>query len=229
MLLGNPLLMRMGTVASDPLVMLLAPQVGDTQVLDKSSYSHTISSAGIGGTLTTEVADPWGGSRPVLKFTGDTPGGYHTSDSLLLPADTGDWTIEVWARSQVNTTPGILFLSMEDTCQIYANTNNTHIVTQAYNGSGWIIPAAHINSYTGTSWAHMAVVRTGSMVKHYDNGALDDTFTGIPALPLSGYSSFYVGVSIDLVSNPYKGYVGALRVTRTALTPSEFMYAAPPL
>ena len=168
-----------------------------------------------------------------------------SSDRLSIPNNvafrfgTGDFTVEWWmncttAWSSILSSPGIAGQKQSDATdgwQIYRNTsvNPTKINVRLATGGNNVDYATATTPTTGI-WQHWALVRNGSTLTWYLNGAVDATFTGITANITDTGGTFYVGYSEMWGGYFGAGYISNLRIVNgTAVYTSAFTPSTSPL
>lgn len=123
-------------------------------------------------------------------------------------------------------------------CQVYPTTSGQDAVL-GYHGSsgtsGWILQTGYNSSggssvggrfYTNSgslilntsaininTWSHVAITRSGSTVRLFVNGALEDSGTFATQLgPTGGAQDLRIGGSITASTQPFQGYIDDLRI-----------------
>jgi hypothetical protein len=164
-------------------------------------------------TLSTSVKK-FGTSSASFDGTGDS---FLVSDTAGRLRFSGDFTIE---------------------CQVYPTTSGQDAVL-GYHGSsgtsGWILQTGYNSSggssvggrfYTNSgglilntsaininTWSHVAITRSGSTVRLFVNGSLEDSGTFATQLgPTGGAQDLRIGGSISASTQPFQGYIDDLRI-----------------
>lgn len=208
-------------------VFLLAPDAASLSFEDRTGR-HAISAVGA-PVLSTAVTDPWGGGRKTVALDGA---------SALRVADHPDWdtgtayTVEAWVRPT-------------------AWGDHPAIVGQWVSGvwppSSWLMAGgpssggAHVYTSDGIAsardgpallplqtWSHLAMVVDETTVALWCDGTL--VVDAPRAISQAGTAPLTIGATGEgsVLAYPLTGHVGAVRITRAALAPSQFMIAAPP-
>ncbi|MDC3266295.1 IPT/TIG domain-containing protein [bacterium] len=132
----------------------------------------------------------------------------------------GDFTVECWVYpiSKVSNFPCIFNNYSTYTTNggfaIFAghNSGNTSKYQVSFNGSFPVIQSSSNIAYN--SWTHIALVRSGSTLTLYINGASEGTSTQTAAA--NGTQNYYwIGAAGDELANSYfNGYIDDLRITK---------------
>jgi hypothetical protein len=138
-----------------------------------------------------------------------------------LQFGTGDFTIELWTYFIARGSNGSCFIGNYNSfttgaLALFAGhiAGNTSKYQVSYNGAGF----PSIQSTTSiiyNTWAHLALVRSGTTITLYINGVADGTITSASAA-LNGVGSvFYIGTAGDATANyNVNGYIDDLRITK---------------
>lgn len=159
------------------------------------------------------------------------PAGANTAGDL----GSGDFTLECWTYliSRVTVYPTIFDnqagAPYTNRLNFYAGHNSG--TTTKYNIS--VANGSLVNFTTSiiyNAWTHIALVRTGSTIKLYVNGALDAT-TVTSSASLTGVTTAYIGGSNgDAANCSLNGYVSNFRIVKgTAVYTTTFTPSTTPL
>jgi hypothetical protein len=198
--------------------------------LDGSTNNFTITR---NGNTTQGSVNPYG---PDWSNYFDGSGDYLTapySTGLQFP---GDFTVECWVFpiARVSTYPCIVnnysTYTTNGGFSIFAGHNlaNTAKYQVAFNGSFPVIQST--DSIVYNSWAHIALVRSGSTITLYVNGVANGTATS-SATVTGTANSWWVGTAGDTVSDSeFNGYISNLRAVKgTAVYTGAFTPSTTPL
>jgi len=182
--------------------------------VDSSGTPKTITANG-NATQTTDQSQ-FGGKSAVFDGSGDWIN-TNTSDGLTF--GTGDFTIEFWARptgSQPSNPRIIGNLSANAfSTGDWVLTQNLNCGFYAYNYQSGGSPIVSLgSSLTNDTWAHVAIVRSGSSWSMYKDGARVSTNTWSGSLD-NGTRRLVVGSSGN-TGEAWTGYIDELRVTKVA-------------
>jgi hypothetical protein len=214
MFLINPY--RFGAPATDPnfanvsLLLHGDGTNGSTTITDSSSSPKTVTAAGNAQISTAQ--SKFGGAS--IAFDGNED--YISSASnAAFSFGTGNFTIEGWYR----------FNSISD--QLLYDTIPVGGAGARNSGFAWALQAASgkLNFFSGASfrgasssslssgqWYHLALVRNGSEVRYFINGAMDaTTFTASTNFT---DSTLLVGRVGDSAAYYLNGYIDDLRITK---------------
>jgi len=204
--------------AGDPLfssVSLLLHMDGTgSSFVDSSGTPKTITANG-NATQTTDQSQ-FGGKSAVFDGSGDW---INTDTSDGLTFGTSDFTIEFWARptgSQPSNPRIIGNLSANGfSTGDWVLTQNLNCGFYAYNYQSGGSPIVSLgSSLTNDTWAHVAIVRSGSSWSMYKDGARVSTNTWSGSLD-NGTRRLVVGSSGN-TGEAWTGYIDELRATKAA-------------
>ena len=190
--------------------------------------------------LITRSGNPTQGS---MSPYGENWGYYFdgTSDYINVPANaefllgTNDFTMEFWTMQPTVQASKPLLTSHQGGGMCNLGTTATKAMQFSYNASGG--SSSSYSSLNGTTvlqdrvWYHVAVVRNGSALTMYLNGAVEASVSiaGINIGSYAGNKPFYIGAGGDL-SSWYTGYLSNFRYVRgTAVYTSAFTPSKTPL
>lgn len=150
-------------------------------------------------------------SAPSYNISTDVPNGNYTHSSRIAGQDaegvmelimndpteldmgTGDYTVEFWIkREETITGTFVRWLNA------YGAGTEHYLRFQTWSSSSATLRLSH-NSWTGQSigafgvWRHVALVRSGGVVKQYDNGNNDSTASAASAWDLHDGGSMAIG------------------------------------
>jgi len=161
---------------------------------------------------------------------------FSSPNNTLFNFGTGDFTVEWWmylvtAWASIPSSPGIVGQKQNDASNgwvIYRNTaSNTTKISARLVGT---------NDYPTTTtpstavWQHWALVRNGSVLTWYCNGAVDTTYTGFSRDISDTGGLFYVGYADTWNGVFGQGLISNLRVVKgTAVYTSAFVPQTSPL
>jgi hypothetical protein len=183
---------------------------------------------------------PVGGVNPTnyTPYQGD---GYYsnyfdgTGDYLQMPDNTaydytGDFTMEAWIypTALVNDTSFLSQWTSGGWCFIFRVSSN--LLTFVYwTGSGSTLTGSSgICTIPLNKWTHVAVSRSGSIIRLFVNGVVD-TNTATYGSTISGSALMEVG-GVDGASNNWSGYISNVRIVKgTALYTATFTPPTSPL
>lgn len=174
----------------------------------------------VNGNTCTKVAQyRFGGSSTYFDGTGD----YLTlADDPSLEMGSSDYTIEFWVNFSALPGTGVwsgLFgryvTGISNRCIICGLINNagTYSLSVLVHSTGSSVPYADCTAvFTPVvgSWYHIAVVRSGTSLKTYANGAQVGSTTAIDVY--NGTGPWYIG-AFDTAYGTLNGYLDDLRIT----------------
>lgn len=169
-------------------------------------------------------------STSIVKYGAGSMAFDGSGDYVIARANTalaigsGDFTVEGWVYSAVfpsssnfqtiytngttNTSAGAFSFGVDSTGKLYVYSNSAFRITTATNISL-------------ATWAHFAVVRSGTTVRIYINGTADaNTWTSVTNNFSDG--SLVVGVNPNTIAEFFNGYIDDLRITRFARYTANF-------
>jgi Concanavalin A-like lectin/glucanases superfamily len=225
------------TDASFPYVSLLTPGNGtnaaqNNTFLDSSTNNFTITRNGTAtqGTFTPFSQTGWGGYFGTKTDTLSIP-------SVPAVANfTGDFTIEAWVYPTDTTL--INGWGLVDARQAGATAGSWVFNLVTYTSSGWLLSFFYnATNHPGSlrvlpnQWTHVAVVRSGSTISFFVNGALDPTTITSSGTFTGGTSTVVIGTKDGGVAGyGTVGYVSNLRmVNGTAVYTTAFTPPTAPL
>jgi hypothetical protein len=194
--------------------------------LDSSINNFTITR---NGNTTQGSFSPYG-SNWSNYFDGS--GDYLTvADNTALDLGSSDFTLECWLYSTVGTSNECVINKGYNSSQSYLIflDANTAGFFGSSNGSTFdICSNASIGSVPKNTWTHLAVCRSGSSIRLFNNGALITTVTSSASFSNSA-DNFIIGSSVA-GSFYYNGYLSNVRLVKgTALYTSAFTPSTTPL
>ena len=188
-----------------------------TTITDSSPSTKTATAVG-GAKIVTGIADPFGNTtRGVMSFT------FASSSRISLPKSSvwdlpGDFTIELWANQ--GSISGLA--TMFEFGSTSNNVDNGVLMRPAT--SDIYLPTtsnlfASSVQYTQNLWIHWAIVRSGTAVNVYRNGASIASGTTSAVLTASGTSGagtggIFLGDSVHSPGRHWDGYISDLRITK---------------
>ncbi|GAA4445368.1 hypothetical protein GCM10023091_36960 [Ravibacter arvi] len=158
------------------------------------------------------------GGDDYVTIDNDSPGSFGT----------GDFTIEMYARTTQNTGAGSV-LNKRDVCGLtsyfdFIITDGKIKFVSCENGSG-----LNYNSISGTTrvtdgkWHHIAVTRAGNVISLYVDDHLDIAFTTRGIADIQNNTAMKMGNNV--CNNRYSGSLDELRIWNYARTPAELQAA----
>jgi len=194
--------------------------------LDSSTNNFTITR---NGNTTQGSFSPYG-SNWSNYFDGS--GDYLTvADNTALDLGSSNFTLECWLYSTVGTSNECVINKGYNNSQSYLIflDANTAGFFGSSNGSTFdICSNASIGSVPKNTWTHLAVCRSGSSIRLFNNGALITTVTSSASFSNSA-DNFIIGSTVA-GSFYYNGYLSNVRLVKgTALYTSAFTPSTTPL
>jgi hypothetical protein len=219
---------------------------GSSNVNIGTTYTVTVGSGGTGATAGTNASGTNGAVSLINPSTNLTySGSFDGSSQYLSLADntafnfgTGDATVEYWFNSPgtANNYPGIISsINYNVAGSSSIRFDNTGYKGRAFmyiNGGGDpVISSTSTIAYN--AWNHIAIVRQGTSLKLYLNGALNTTVTISAALGwyLSA-SGMRIGrgFDVDSANGYYPGYISNVRLVKgVAVYTGNFTVPTSPL
>lgn len=175
---------------------------GSTTFTDLSTNAHSITTSGTAQVSTAEKQFGTGSLAVGFSGTGyiDTP----ASSTFSFP---GDFTIECWAKfdaSQPGGTSALLELN-DYTNGILIRSDNTYVNGNAIAWTGLV----------NTGWRHLALTRSGNVVRWFRDGTVDAFSRTISGTLNSVNGKLRFGANIHTSGGtPMKGYIDEIRVTK---------------
>jgi hypothetical protein len=192
--------------------LLFQPTAEDVSLVDLGPLSLTLTAQG-DAALSTAVADPWGGSRKLLRLDGT--GDYVTvGSSSGFAFGTGAGTIEGWIRPDTIDAANEHYLfstgSTEQTGLYLDDSSNAGEVTGILSGTA--NQARTSGAATSATWAHVALCWDGSgNIYSWLNGGSGGT--GTDANAKGAAETAFIGAFN--ASFPTKAaYITGVRVTK---------------
>lgn len=142
-----------------------------------------------GGTPTIGAGGAYDGSDYYMSFDGVTQN-YQVTGNLLGTSTTNDWMLEAWVRPQAGDTGLGLIVS-------HGHGGNGQVLNYdaAEDRYGWFVGGVgQFNgsvgaSGIGTTWDHLALVRTGDITYLYVNGSLAGQNSTLGSTPFADGSA----------------------------------------
>jgi len=191
---------------------------GSTTITDNSPTPKTVTAVG-NAQISTAIANQFGNTTGVIAFDGT--GDYLTVPSTGTPGDlgAGNFTVEFWhfLVSRLNTTPCLISNYTAFAAGSFAlfaghSSSSTTQYQLALNGSGF--PSINAGTIIYNTWAHIAVVRSGTTISLYVNGTSVGSVTS--SVNLNGTTgALFIGTTGDaLATGAINGYIDDLRITK---------------
>lgn len=203
-------------------------------LMDGSSLTDDLSSAGnnftsVGGTNLLSTTGPYNSTQNVLDFDGTNDYLVETTASGDFTFGTDDFTIEAWLKADATASgfvPGIIDHDIQNSAGGNVNGVNDYFVVHQLGGSKtysfWANTVSTGNvgllvqaTAPTTGWHHVAITRSGSTVKMFLDGALEDTSTDLVANMSSSRSNtkLFLGFQ-NVVSRYWDGQMADVRITK---------------
>jgi hypothetical protein len=193
--------------------------------------NNTATTAKTFTTSGTPSVQAFGPFAPALQWTPDVVGGsgyFDGSDYLAVPSSsafslTGDFTYEGWVYvTNTSTARYIMPSTVSMNLDVVVATGN-NMKLQFFDGSTATTDA--INTFPINTWAHIAVVRSGTSANNcsfYVNGVRGTQFTtnvtnSSPSIDIGRYSA----------GGNFYGYMGSLRIVNGQAVYSGATYTVP--
>jgi uncharacterized membrane protein len=181
-------------------VSLLLPFDNNFQDFSSNNFAVTAN----GNAQISSAQSKFGGSSALFDGSGD-----YLQTPNLFDFASQDWTIEFWlyaANTQTNKHIIANIASGQSGIIIWIDSNGT--ITYDNGTAGTSVGTSYTSYWN--QWTHIAVVRSGSTISMYVNGAL----AGTPTTQTPGTNQFlYIGKSGYLIYD-FTGYIDDLRVTK---------------
>lgn len=213
-----------GAASTDPLAehveFLLAPALAG---IADATGRHSLAVASGSPTLTTAVADPWGGDLPVVALGGGVlqipdSDGLNTGTSY-----TAEWLLRLASASGSPVVFGQGNNAQANTAwQMQASGGTTNLVCWVVSAGGSWVQVGGTATLAANTWGNAALVVDGGTARFMLGGVQVGASATVAirqnsTLPLVIGSTSVGGM-----------YVGAVRLTRAARTPEQMMIEAPP-
>ena len=218
--MSAPAQMLLASAASNPLVMLLNfnGTNGDTTFTDSGPYAFTFTANGNAQLSTT--SPKFGSACLLLDGTGDFAS---TTDAAGLELGSSDFTVEFWMNPTANSGTRTLFGKRGDNTGqgfvLVRNNGTTPEVFLSSTGTSWDTSISSSTTISTATWYHVAVVRLGSTVTLYLDGANVGSTTFSGAL---NNNSSSVRIGGDSNGSQFNGKMDCLRVKREAVYTAAF-------
>lgn len=174
---------------------------GSTTFTDNSPNPKTISV--VGSTAISTAQSKFGGAS--IRFDGSASQ-LATSTSTELAFGTGDFTVECFIRINVAKPYGFIYLTTgSSTNLLLAFGSNGQTLRVFVSGS--VIDLNGPTSLSLNTWHHVAVTRSGSTVRVFLNGVIEES--GTCSSDFTSTSAI-IGETLD----PIDAYIDELRVTK---------------
>ena len=178
--------------------------------VDSSTNSHTITAAG-DPTQTTFSPYRHGGYSAYFDGTGDY---LHIADNAAFNFGSGDSTIEMWVYPLGTGTFNLITRGTSGYSGFILSSTG---FLESTDGASWAVNITFSTAITANSWQHVAVVRNGSTITVYRNGASIGT-SSISGSVVSSAQSLTIGQRAG--QSNFSGYMTDLRIVKgTPITP----------
>ena len=178
--------------------------------IDNSSNAFAIT---VNGTISVQRFSPFNPTAPystsVIGGSGyfDGSGDYLSAPSnAAFGIGTGDYTFECWVFKQTSSRVA-LFAIASAGLSVSINTSGNIEVNRSLTAIDFTFTAGVPNN----TWTHLAVVRSGTSLQAFMNGASLGTQTSSTSY---GQGICYVGIDADASSTPYTGYISNFRLVK---------------
>ena len=173
---------------------------GSTTITDNSPTPKTVTA--VGNAQISTAQSKFGGASIALDGTGDFLSIGSSSD--LVP-DAGDFTIEFWAR-HTSGSGQFMYSNPNFGIGLWAGSGLAMV-----NNAGTIILGDPVN-FSSATWIHVAVTRTGNVIRLFKDGNLVASATN--SVNYSTLGTTRVGVWLDGSNFLFNGYIDDLRITK---------------
>lgn len=196
-----------------------------TDIRDSSVYNRPVTLYGDAQISTAQ--SKFGGSSGLFDGTGD---GASVPDAPELNFGTGAWTIDFWVRlastSVVQTLVTKRAAAGGNTGAFHIIYNNTGTRFEFYSTSNGstndIANGASMGTGVINTWAHLAVVRSGSSFYLFKDGTqVGSTITSAASLYVNS-DTVRIGAQGNGTANPLNGYMDEVRFSNVARWTSNF-------
>ena len=178
--------------------------------VDSSTNSHTITTVG-NATQTTFSPYRRGGYSAYFDGTGDY---LYIADNAAFNFGSGDSTIEMWVYPLGTGTFNLITRGTSSYSGFILSSTG---LLESTTGSSWNVNITFSTAITANSWQHVAVVRSGSTITVYRNGASIGT-SSISGSVVSSAQSLTIGQRAG--QSNFSGYMTDLRIVKgTSITP----------
>lgn len=168
---------------------------------------HAIDTRG----ATLSAVSPKFGAGCAATSTGNIAGLWSLNSTDIL---TTTWTIECWVKS----TGGFLaWTSYQTGTQIAVIVDGGDGTVDITGASGAVLGVLDFGSYPANTWSHRAIVRNGTTIKTYADGAEIDSLV----VPLNDLLFYSPGPGAS-VGAQFDGFVDEFRVTMLAVYTAPF-------
>jgi len=201
-----------GATASQ--VLLLTAQ--SATIVDNSLTPITFTNT---GTVTATTTNPFG---PYYSGSFNGTSQYlQVANNASNQMGTGDWTAEAWIYITTYSTINMVFAKGGSSTDWFLATNNSN--GRLYTGIGTSDYFASTGPIVSlNSWAHVALVRSGTTLSTYLNGVLGNTLTGVTQ-NFASTGALNLGRGRDSSTNYLTGYISNARLVKgTAVYTGNF-------
>lgn len=202
---------------NDNFALLHCDGANNSSTFTDSGPTNILGIGSFGGTPLIKTAESkWGGASLGVTGSDILAIDAFTSSITALAIQTGDFTLEMWARA--TTIDGDHILIVDGVGTTYSaklwieNATDQLRFTCRDSGGSIIIDLASTATLTTGVWYHVAGVRDGSTFRLFLDGTQEATDTDASSLyDTSGLG--YVQIGGDGVGDGFKGYLDDIRIT----------------
>jgi hypothetical protein len=157
----------------------------------------------VGNAQISTVQSKWGGGS--MSFDG-------SGDYLKAPSNpaffisTENYTFECWIYKQTSARAILLSIASAG-LSVAINASSNIEVCRSLTAIDFTFTAGILNN----EWTHIAVSRSGNLLRAFKNGVLLGTQTSSTSY---GQGICYLGIDADQSASPYLGYISDLRITK---------------
>jgi len=201
-----------GPIIDESLVFhapLWHPDLSVSPFTTKDATKHTC-------TVTGALWTPQG-----RTFVAATPSYISCGNSSLLNFTSGDFTLEMWEKTDSDGVQVLLVRGIADATgyQFYLNTNRKPLLYTSQSGAD---QATYLtNSMSDSVWHHIIATRVGALVVIDVDGVTPAQTSGTHINPTTSTNNLVLGVHNNLTSSPFSGLQGEVRIYSRALTAGE--------
>lgn len=188
---------------------------GSTTFNDSSSNSLAVTANGNAQLSTAQ--SKFSGSSALFDGAGDYLSVPHSSS---LNLSSGDFTIELWVY-MTTITEGVILNKDGVNAVSYPQfrievDSSLNCVAKLGNGNGLspTVTSYSFNALSAATWTHLAICRTGTTIKTFNNG-VNATSASQGVAMTDGGKPLLIGYESNLPSQSYfEGYIDDLRITK---------------